>query len=844
MERQSQVSRIISTIRVVPLNPGTHYYWKVKTWNHQAEDSAWSSPNHFITALFTANDWNDAQWIGFEEIDDTDLLVPGVQLWGKNVRTLALRRPVVPLFRKEFPIDKPIQSATLFISGLGHYQSSLNGQSIGQDFLSPGWTDYRKRCLYNTYDVTEQIKPGQNVIGATVGPGFYNVNNERYRKLLVTYGMPKLMAMLKIVFADGSEEAIVTDQSWKTTPSPIPYSGIYGGENYNGLLEQEGWDQPDFDDQSWQAALLVRPPTGVLRPEITYPVQVRETFRPQTITPSDTPPNRWLYDFGQNASGIPRMTVKGQAGQTVRLTPGERGSTSKGTASQGATGRPHYYEYTLKGSDVETWQPRFSYYGFRFVQVDGAVPAEHVTDSNLPIIKDLTFLHTCNSAPRTGTFSCSNELFNRIHNLILYAIQSNTQSVSTDCPHREKLGWLEQAYLMGGSIHYNLDIYHLYRQTVLNMMDAQYDNGLIPNIAPEYVHFGGNFSDSPEWGSAGIVLPWQIYRWYGDISVMDQAWPMMEKYLQYLASRSEAHIVSHGLGDWYDVGPKPPGYAQLTPKSLTATALYYHDAHLMAKMAGILGKATRQQELDLLAIEIKDAFNGKFFDPNNATYSTASQTALAMPLAVGLVEQPYLKRVQDNLIATVQRDNKAVTAGDIGFHFLVKALTEAGAAQLLYEMNNRDDVPGYGYQLKRGATALTESWAALPNVSNNHLMLGHLMEWFYQGLGGIQQDKDSVAYQKIRIAPAYLNDLDHVETRYRCPYGLIKSAWRRSPPGVILNVSIPVNTTATLILPTSQIDKVTKNGMPLTDTNRTPKQGVDSLEVNVGSGTYQFEIEL
>lgn len=823
------------------LLPGTRYYWKVKSWNQNHQATAWSRPGHFTTALFETRDWSNAQWIGLEEMADADILVPGVHPWGKNVRNLALRRPIVPMFRRDFQVNRPVERALLFICGLGHYEASMNGETIGQDFLNPGWTHYQKSCLYNTFDVTTQVTNGANAMGVIVGPGFYNVNNERYRKLLITYGMPKVIAKLKITYTDGTQENIVTDQTWKASPSPITYSSIYGGEDYDARLEQPGWNQPEFDDSAWKASLLVKSPGGVLKPQIAYPVAIRETFEP--CKRRFLGQGQWLYDFEQNASGIIQIQVKGKAGQTVRIYPAEL-IRDNDSVNQRGSGSPYYYEYTLKGDGVETWQPRFTYYGLRYAQIEGAIPEDQATDESLPQIVGVKLLHSFNNAPRVGEFHCSKDLFNRIYKLILYGIQSNTQSVSTDCPHREKLGWLEQTYLMGGSIHYNYDLYHLYSQTIANMGDAQHDDGLIPNIAPEYVHFGGNFMDSPEWSSAGVILPWMIYQWYGDPSVMQKAWPVMERYLAYLETKATDHILSHGLGDWYDLGPKAPGYSQLTPKQVTATAIYYYDAQLMARMAALLNKPSKEKFYSQLADNIKSAFNDQYYDPNTGIYATGSQTSLAMPLCVGLVDKQNVRRVQQNLVDTITQNNKALTAGDIGFHFLVEALTEADADQLLFEMNNRDDVPGYGYQLKKGATALTESWAALSGVSNNHLMLGHLMQWFYQGLAGIQQQDDSVAYQNICIAPAFLTEFDDVMASYHCPYGLIRSEWKRSEGKITLNVTIPVNTTAHIILPTSDFEQVQESGKPLThrsDVICIPNKD-DPLQVQVGSGSYRFLI--
>jgi alpha-L-rhamnosidase len=453
-------------------------------------------------------------------------------------------------------------------------------------------------------------------------------------------------------------------------------------------------------------------------------------------------------------------------------------------------------------------------------------------------------LHTRNSAPSNGQFSCSSPLFNRIYQLIQWAIKSNFQSVLTDCPHREKLGWMEQTHLMGGGIHYNFSINHLYQQLVMDMMDSQEPNGLVPDIAPEYVEFDGGFRDSPEWGSAAVILPWYIYKWYGNQGVIEDAWPMMKKYVDYLSSKADANILSHGLGDWYDLGPKFPGEAQLTPKALTATATYYYDAALLSKMACLLGKVDDSKKYFKLSEEIKQSFNQKFFDDNTKIYSTGSQTAMSMPLCVGLVENENIQKVFNNLVLSIENSGKALTAGDVGFHYLIKALEEGGAAQLIFEMNNRDDIPGYGYQLKKGATALTESWAALREVSNNHLMLGHIMEWFYSGLAGIGQTEDSAAYKTIIIKPQFVEGIDWAKASYDCPNGTIESSWRKSKSTISLSVRIPVNSTALVHIPVNDMNKIRVLGKTLTDLTDMIETYPLRNEIifRVGSGRYDFEI--
>lgn len=816
------------------------YFWKVKVWNQDNQESEWSEVASFRTGLLSMDDWADAKWIGYEELPAEKRMTPGVHGNGDNLGDKCIDRPVVPLFRKEFDVDKKIKEATLYITGLGHYEASINGQKIGNSFLSPGWTNYDKSVLYNIYDVTQMLRKGENVIGAMVGNGFYNINRERYRKLVIAWGNPKLIGQLRIRFTDGTEQILVTGPDWKTAPSPITFTSIYGGEDYDARLEQNGWNTTGLDDSEWKNAILMTVPSGKLIEEKDFPLEIKETFSPKTIKKLDD--SGYLYDFAQNASGIVELKVKGKKGQVVRLIPSEL-ITKDNQPNQSASGSPYSFSYTLKGGGEEIWRPRFTYYGFRYVKVDGAVPVTEKANDNSAQLLDLKLLHNRNSAPSAGTFSCSNELFNRTFDLINWGIKSNLQSVLTDCPHREKLGWLEQTFLMGSSVHFNFDLYQLYSKQVNDMMEAQLEDGLIPDIAPEYVPFGGGFRDSPEWGSASVILPWLIYKWYGDVSVMEKSWPMMIRYAEYLKSKSDHHIVSHGLGDWFDYGPKQPGEAQLTPKALTATSIYYYDVKLLSEMASVLKKTDEQNRLAAWADEIKTAFNAKFFNPETGVISTGSQTAMAMPWCVGLVDDQYKTKVLQNLEDSIRAQGKPLTAGDVGFRYLVEALTFGGKSQLLYEMNARDDVPGYGFQLKKGATALTESWPALENVSNNHLMLGHLMDWFYAGLGGISQTEKSVAYKEIVIKPEMVGDLTWAKASYQSSYGEIRSEWGKSGTSVKMSVTIPANTTALIYIPFSADLVIKESGKDISGIKDFQVIGEENGRkiLKVGSGEFSFE---
>ena len=821
------------------LMPSEKYYWKVRIWDYNDKPSAWSQTAFFITGLFIKDDWVNARWIGIEEIPDSMLLVPGIHKGTRIEDDVAVKRTVIPYFRKEIFLDKKIDEAYAFVSGLGHYELYISGKRIGDQFLSPGWTDYDKTCFYNTYDITHELNKGKNTIGAIVGNGFYNINRERYYKLVIAYGAPKLKLMVRIRYNDGTEEIVTTDQSWKTYPSPITFASIYGGEDYDARLEQPGWDKPGFDDSKWLNAMLVREPLGELKPETDYPVRILQTFEPVRI--SNPEKSIYVYDFGQNASGVISLKTKGEKGKEIRLSPSELiGSDS--LVTQKASGYPYYFSYTPGSSGEESWQPRFTYYGFRYVQVEGAVPAGSPNPEDLPVITGLQMLHTRNSSPVSGSFKCSSELFNSIYNLIGWAIRSNLASVATDCPHREKLGWLEQTHLMGNSIKYVYDIHNLYNKMIDDMIEAQLDNGLVPDIAPEYVEFAGGFRDSPEWSSACIILPWDLYEWYGDIEAVRKAYPMMKKYLDYLGKLSQDGILVHGLGDWYDLGPAFPGVAQLTPKAVTATSIYYYDAKLLSQMALLTGEESDAAYYKDLAEQIRTTFNKEFFNPETKVYSTGSQTAYSMPLFFGMVDDTVKSEVVKNLVNSINAGNKALTAGDVGYRYLLRVLEQEGQSQLIFEMNSKTDVPGYGYQMSKGATALTESWAGLVEVSNNHMMLGHLMEWLFSGLGGIRQGASSNAYKHIVIAPEIVGNITWAETTFKTVYGEILSSWKISGRELELKVKIPVSCSATIVLPQSDPGKIKSRKTEIKDSCEIRNIIVvgNKTHFDISSGEYFF----
>jgi len=807
------------------------YFWKVKIWDNK-NNIYWSDISSFVLPI-NLNEWKDAKWIAYEILDDSLKVYPGIHGSGKNLGSKALKRSIIPYFRKEFIIERKVKEAYLFITGLGHYEAYINGKKVGSYLLTPSWTNYKHRVYFNTYEVTDYLD-NKNCIGIIVGNGFYYINRERYRKITIAGGYPVVIAKLIIHYLDDSYDEIVTDETWKTTPSPIVFTSIYGGEDYDARIEKKGWNEYGFDDKKWNNVVVNNDLSiEILKPEIIYPVTFKEEFKP--INEWKINNNTIIYDFGQNMSAIINIFVQGNIGDQLRITPAEL-LTNNLEINQKNSGKPYFYTYILKGKQIEFWKPLFSYYGFRYAQVDFLL-----SDSLVEIFKidSIKAIHVSNSAPEVGNFSCSNELFNKIFKLIKWAIKSNMQNVLTDCPHREKLGWLEQTYLMGSSIHYNFDVYHLYNKIIYDMMDSQLQNGMIPNIAPEYVIFEDPFRDSPEWGSASIILPYQLFLWYGDTSILKKSWNMMKGYFNYLSKKAVNYILDYGLGDWYDLGPEKPGFSQLTPIALTATATYFYDACILKNVANVIRDNKAYIDYNNICTKIKQAFNNRFFDSIRCIYSTGSQTAMAMPIVLNLVPEKYKDRVIKNFVDLIIKNNYSLTAGDIGFYYVLKALADNGYSEIIYKMNIKDDVPGYGYQIKKGATSLTESWQALETVSNNHLMLGHLMDWFYYSIAGIRQNEGSIAYKDILFQPDFIEEINYVNSFFYSPYGKIISNWNKKDDKVSYHIVIPPNCTATVKLNKKYIAKI------MHINNRKHKNINDTKNyfiIKLGSGEYFIEL--
>ncbi|HEY4380642.1 MAG TPA: family 78 glycoside hydrolase catalytic domain [Acidobacteriaceae bacterium] len=780
-----------------------------------------------ITATVTAHAQNtadaawNARWIQAPWSTERD----GAELDGS--------RPM-PVFRREFLVRQKVARATLRIAGLGQYEARIGSRGemrlVAPRGLHQAWTDYKKTVTFDTYDVTKLLTPGQHVLGVMLGNGMYNVQKTkgRYTKFDGSFGGPKLIAELQVRYVDGKSETIGTDEKWRAAKGPVKFSSTYGGEDYDAREELDGWDESGFNDAEWSPVMEADGPGGALTKAIAPDVREGATHLPVKTT--EVRPGVVVYDLGVNFAGVPAIRVRGPEGAVLKMTPGEL-LKPDGTVSQASSGGPMWWTYTVRqDGDEESWLPRFGYYGFRYLQAEWGKASEG-TASAAGKIESIAGVEWHSASPVTGSFESSDETLNAIHALIVNAMHNNEASLFTDCPHREKLGWLEETHLVALGLMFNNDLRGLYAATAKNIADAQHADGGVPTIAPQYTRFGTDprwamFDDSPEWGSASVLGVWAAYRFYGDKRELERDYPVMQRYVKFLEGKAADGIVAYGLGDWYDIGPKPPGVSQNTSLGVTGTLMLYEDAAALGKIAALLGHVEDAGAYEALAQREANVFNRRFWDEAKGWYDTGSQTANAMPLALGIVPEERRAKVLEHVVNDIESHNYHITTGEVGYPYLLRTLMDAGRNDLVLMMMLRKDLPSYGSQLAAGATALTEAWDANPRNSQDHLMLGGAEEWFYRGLGGIDFDMSRATDERITIRPAIVGGLTWVKSSYKSVLGEVRCEWKQEDKTTSIDVGIPPGATGTLILPVKMVADISdldsgKAGQPrLTEVRR------------------------
>ena len=776
-----------------PLAGGRTYYWKVRYWDSGDHASPYSSAARFDTGLFESGDWQ-GQWIG-----------------GANQ------------IRKEFTLPGRAVRARAYVAGLGYYELRVNGHKVGDHLLDPAWTTYDKRVLYAVYDITERLRPGANALGVMLGEGWFKSR--------------ALRMQIRAELESGQTVEMSTDGSWKSMPGPIQADSVYNGEVYDARLETPGWDRAGFDDAPWKPAILIDGPKGVLSAQMMPPIRVTDTIAPLKMT---TPrPGTYIYDLGQNISGVVELRVRGPRGARVQLRHAELLYDDGTLNVENLRAAKATDVYMLRGDGgLEIYQPRFTYHGFRYVELTGYPGAPKFDSIRAKVVHS--------DVRPAGGFTSSKQILNQIQRNILWGIQDNLTGVPTDCNQRdERMGWMADAHLYAETAMLNFDMPAFYTNFLRDIHDAQGADGTVTDTVP---HRYGSRPADPAWGLAYPLLTWYMYEYYGDRRILEQHFAGVKAWTAYLRTRSRDGIVDYSYyGDWVPI--------EKTPGSLVSTFCYYWSADLVSRMAGILGKPDDAEAYRQLAGEIKDAFNAKFINPATGLYGTGSQTAQILPLFLNMA--PGDRRggvsaaLRDDL---VYARNTHLTTGILGTKYLFPLLTATGNSDLAYELATQTTYPSWGYMIENGATTLWELWQNKtgPSMnSHNHPMFGSLGAWFYNALAGINPDVSKPGFQRVVIAPQVVRDLQWAAGSLETIRGTVASSWSRSDDGLRLEVAIPVGSEAEVRIPELGFAPVvlSESGQAIwkDGTFRSGPAGITgaredagTVRVTAGSGRYTF----
>ena len=757
---------------------------------------------------------------------------------------------VVPYLGRNFsvPVDKKIKRARIYASALGVFAMTLNGQPVTVNKLEPGESEYEKTILYSTYDATSLVRQGVNTLMARVAGGIFNVDKltGRFSKgEVVNSGDKVLKAELHIDYEDGTSEVILTNQQWKSAPSPTLGSNWWGGEDYDARNEIAGINSAFFDVSTWAPVVVVESPSfkssqasglGTLKARHYEPVRVVEEWKAVDVKSAYSGGyHLYVVDFGKNFAGQYRFNLKGKNGQVITLREGESLNPDGSVFMENYyTGPADTYEtYTFAGKENgEEWGPEFMYHGFRYLQIIGL--------DETPEPECFTAVRLRSDMNLVGTFETSNTLLNDIHVICRDAIQSQLYNSITDCPHREKLGWLDVPNEMYNSLVYNYDMENFFKKVVLDCFDAQYDNGRVPSTVP---HFMSVYDDDPNWGGAAILVPYRSWKTYGDVTTMIKFYSQMKKLMDYYTSKAINNIMPGSnysvLSDW---GQETAGVNPMVPGEFTITTTYYYMLNAMAEIATYLGKQADAEKFLTQAKKTKNAFNARFF--KDGVYGNGQQAEFAMPLYYGLVEKENEELVASKLVERVKNDGYKIKTGEIGLKPLLMSLSKYGYNDIVYQMANQTDCPSYGYWVKQGYTTTPEYWD-VGAFSQNHCMMDHIEEWFFSQLGGIQNDGNG--FDVVRIEPWIPNDMTRLDVTTRSIYGNIGCHYERiGDEGMGYTIDIPANSQANVVLPCLEQQEVVENSKAI----KTGDNGVISLKyedgkanIRLGSGKYQLQVK-
>jgi len=809
------------------LNSSRKYYWKVRIWDQSGIPSQYSQMAFWEMGLIDSTSW-EADWISAPRLFDWSKRDQQRKRIAKDAPPE--REEASPIFRKEFALPRKVKSARAYISGLGYYELRINGEKVGSKILDPAFTAYDKTVLYSTYDITEYLADSLNTVGVMLGNGWYNMFSRGVWSFDKSpwRNDPVFRIQIRVVHDNGTISDIYSDDSWRSSPGPVTFNSIRQGEEYDARLEQAGWDSPGFFDKHWYPVRKVVGPEGKMTAQVLPPIKITQKLDPVNIYATNK--NTWVADFGQNIAGFIELIADLPADTKITFKYGEKllpdGTVDQSNIDPLVADEPFQTDiYISKGMGTSHWHPRFTYHGFQYVEISGF--------PNEPEMNQLKANVVSTSLAKKGNFSSSNELLNKIQRNAEWSLLGNYHGYPTDCPHREKNGWTGDAQLASDMALYNYNIELAYDKWVRDIVDSQLPSGMISAIVPTggWGYYWGN---GPAWDYALIIIPWKTYIYSGDIQMLKKYYPAMKKYMDFLSGTTDNYIIRWGLGDWVPVNTR-------TPADIITTAYYYHDAIIMSKIAAILGNGIEENQYSSLAENIRKAFQAQYMDQEEITVGNGSQAALSSPLFFDMLDDETTQKIVDLLAENIHKNELNLDFGALGSKLVPNALSENGHIETAYKMINTTSFPGWGNWVSQGATTLWEDWKG--EGSLNHIFFGDVSAWFYKYLGGIKPDTEQPGFKHFFLQPYFASDLNWVKSDINTLYGQIKSNWEKSASSVSMNIKIPVNTNATVILPGEIIPSILENGKSYTSDYKFDSAN-NNTEIILGSGSYTIEFNI
>jgi alpha-L-rhamnosidase len=811
-----------------PLQSRETCYWKVRSWDEADHPSAWSGAESWEMGLLQPEDWQ-AKWI---ESSPAPVNPP------PDAKHLPEYAPV-PLLRTEFTLPaKTIVRARLYVTALGLYEMHLNGQRVGDHVFAPDWTDYNKRVRYQVYNVTSLVKPGGNALGGFLGNGWYcgHIGNGGYQ----AWGkVPALFAQLEVTLADGTVTRVVTDGSWKTHASPVVSSDFMLGENYDAQEEIAHWDEPGLDVSGWGPATERTEPARALDSQVDQPVCETAERQPKAMT--EPKPGQYTFDLGQNMVGFVRLKVSAPAGTKITLRHAEMLNPDGTIYTKNLRGAPSVDTYICRGSGVETWQPRFTFHGFRYVELTGT-PKPPTADA-------ITGIVVGTDIPRTGTFSCSDAAVNQLQSNIQWGMRGNYLSVPTDCPQRdERMGWMGDAEVFIRTATYNGDVAAFFTKWLVDVDDAQNAAGAFTDVSPAPAGRAHSREGTPAWADAGVICPWTIYLMYGDKRILEQHLPAMSRWIDWCQLHSTNLIRDHDLGgnygDWLSQGEN-------TPKDLIGTAYFAYSTSLVARAYAAVGDAASAEKYRQLFEQIKAAFNQRYVTADGHI-AGGTQAGYCMALRFDLMPENLRGAAGQYLADDIAAHQNHLTTGFIGVSYLLPSLCSQGHMKTAYDVFLQDTFPSWLFSVKQGATTIWERWDGWtpqkgfqnPGMNSfNHYSLGSCGEWMFDTVAGIGVDANQPGFGNFVIRPRPGGGLTHAAGTFDSIHGRISTDWKIADGKFFLHLIVPINTTATVILPTTDTSSVKEGGRAIL---KSPDIKADSSGVGYqeGSGDYRFSCRM